>query len=125
MKTIQEILDNYKEYEVFLEDRFGSRLSNFLTIEQMNSIGFKLKEGATHTVKEYTRENILEQLKEDVLFGWEKACDERGISSGLMFEVVKSWNKVLEEGLEKFSKYDPYGKPLFRATAEKYGWELP
>lgn len=44
MKTIEEILSNYeKEWATFLDDRFGSRLTQFLTEEQMESIGFKLK----------------------------------------------------------------------------------
>lgn len=129
MKKLEEVLDNYKEYQVFLDDRFGTRLLDFLTLEQAEKIGFEIKEEYKKdwkVEKEWTRENILNQLKQDVEFGWEKACDERGISSSLMFNVVRSWNKVLEEGLEDFDEYDyaPYGKPLFEATAEKYGWEL-
>lgn len=31
MKTLNEILDNYKDYAVVLDDRFGSRLAKFLT----------------------------------------------------------------------------------------------
>ena len=42
MRTIKEILDNYKDYEVFLDDRFGVRLCQFLTIEQMKQLGFEL-----------------------------------------------------------------------------------
>lgn len=41
MKTLNEILDNYKDYEIFLDDRFGVRLSQFLTEEQLEKIGFK------------------------------------------------------------------------------------
>lgn len=29
MKTLNEILDNYKDYAVVLDDRFGSRLAKF------------------------------------------------------------------------------------------------
>ncbi len=127
MKTLNEVLNDYKNYEVQLDDRFGRRLLSFLTLEQCKQIGFEIKEEFKNdwkVEKEWTRENILEQLKQDVEFGWEKACDERGISSSLMYEVVRSWNKVLEEGLEKFDEYDSYGKPLFEETARKYKWEL-
>ena len=31
MKTLNEILDNYRDYAVVLDDRFGSRLAKFLT----------------------------------------------------------------------------------------------
>jgi len=130
MKTIEEILKNYeKEWETFLDDRFGARLCQFLTEEQMESIGFSMKDEfkGQHIVKEWTRENILEQLKDDVDFGFEKALDQRGISSGLMFDVVLKWNRVLEEGLEDWDKdhYAMYGLPLFKATAIKYGWDNP
>lgn len=124
MKTIQEILDNYKNYETSLDDRFGIRFAQFLSEEQMKQIGFSLKDGTKHYQKEWNRENILKQLKEDVEFGWEKAINQRGISSNLMYEVVRSWNKILEEGLENFDEYPQYGKPLFKETAKKYGWKL-
>lgn len=130
MKTIEEILKNYEEeWATFLDDRFGARLCQFLTEEQIESIGFSINEEykGQHVPKEWTRENILEQLKDDVEFGFEKALDKRGISSGLMFDVVRKWNKVLEEGLEDWDEdhYAMYGLPLFKATAVKYGWDNP
>ena len=129
MKNLNDIVENYEkdEWGVFLDDRFGSRLCQFLTDEQVEKIGFVIKEEykGKRQIKEWTRENILSQLKEDVDFGFEKALDKRGISSGLMFEVVKRWNKVLEEGLENYDSYEMYGLPLFKATAIKYGWENP
>ena len=126
MKAINEILENYKEYETFLDDRFGARFSCFLTPEQMEKIGFSLNDEYKdkYVPKEWTEENVVNQLKEDVLFGWEKACDERGISASLMYEVVKSWCKVLENDLQYFSDYGSYGKPLFKAVAQKYSIEL-
>lgn len=126
MKTINEILDHWEEWETFIEDRFGKRLCAFLTVEQAEKIGWKFNEGHVHTPKEWSKENILEQLRQDVGFGWEKACDERGISASLMFDVVLKWCRVLEDGLENWNEnhYGPYGKPLFQAVAKKYGWEL-
>lgn len=128
MKTLNEILDNYKDYAVVLDDRFGSRLAKFLTEEQLEKIGFKYDGDEPYPEpKEWTRENILEQLKSDVEFGFEKALDQRGISASLMFYVVLRWNQVLEEGLENYPEenYAIYGLPLFKATAVKYGWENP
>lgn len=49
MKTLEEIIGNYKEFETSIEDRIGARLCQFLTVEQMKEIGFELKEGAEHT----------------------------------------------------------------------------
>lgn len=127
MKTIEEIIKNYENYETSIEDRFGRRLCQFLTREQMVKIGFELGGNVDHIPKEWTRENIINQLKSDVEFGFEKALDKRGISSSLMFGVVMSWNKVLEEGLEDWDEdnYKYYGLPLFKATALKYGFDNP
>lgn len=78
-------------------------------------------------VVEFTRENVLKQLEEDVRFGFEKALNQRGISASLMFECVMMWNYILEEGLEDWDEddYGFYGLPLFKATAVKYGWDNP
>lgn len=127
MKTIEEIIKNYKEYETFIDDRFGRRFCEFLTIKQMGELGFgySSKEAESkHIPKEWNEENVLIQMKEDVEFGWLKACNERGISASLMYNVVKSWCKVLDNKLANFDRYEPYGKPLFLAVAELYGWEL-
>ena len=127
MKTLDEIVNNYEEWSVFLDDRFGVRLAQFLTQEQLEKIGFKWNSDEPYPEpKEWTRENILSQLKEDVEFGFEKALDKRGISASLMFAVVLRWNRVLEEGLEDYPE-DNYAMylPLFKATAGKYGWENP
>lgn len=128
MKTIEEILKNYSEYKTPIDDRFGRRFSGFLTQEQAAKIGFVPKEGHEWPApKAWTKENVLAQLKADVEFGFEKALNQRGISSGLMFDVVLKWNRVLEDGLENYDEncYAQYGLPLFKATAEKYGFENP
>ena len=123
MKSIKEILDNYKEYETPLDDRFGIRFCDFLTEEQGKTIGYVTSEGNEWgTVKEWTKENVIEQLKEDVKFGLEKAEAERGISASLMHEVVKSWLKVLEDNelVAEFDYYEDYGKENFKKVIEKY-----
>lgn len=38
MKTLDEIVNNYEEWSVFLDDRFGVRLAQFLTQEQLEKI---------------------------------------------------------------------------------------
>jgi hypothetical protein len=124
MKALKEVLENYSEYETFLEDRFGTRILDFLEQDELGKIGFKVKEGHEHKkTKEWTEENILKQLEEDLKFGWMKGQDERGISAGLMAAVVRSWCKVLENGLEKVD-YGWYGDNLFKTVAEKYNINL-
>lgn len=77
MKTLQEVLNNYSGYRIVLDDRFGRRLCEFLTNEQAETIGFEFLCGYINTPKEWTQENIVAQLKEDLEFGWEKCCAER------------------------------------------------
>ena len=69
---------------------------------------------------------FLSNLKKMQSSDSKKALDRRGISASLMFAVVLRWNRVLEEGLEDYPE-DNYAMylPLFKATAEKYGWENP
>ena len=129
MKTIDDILNNYNEYEVALDDRFGIRLCSFLTEEQANKIGYGLsnKEDSWCSILEWTEKNVKKQLKEDVLFAMEKMSNRRGISSGLMHETVKSWLKVLEDDdlVELLNKdYIDYGKSHMREVAKKYNIDI-
>ena len=99
---------------------------HFILENELSDFGITLKEEyiGKHECIPFTKENVLKQLEEDVQFGFEKATNERGISSWLMYEVVKMWNWILEEGLENFDNYGSYGMPLFIATAKKYDFKL-
>jgi hypothetical protein len=116
-----------------IDGRDFGRLSNFIPYNMLNEFGIEPKEEYDNEEKwnehivEFTRENILKQLEKDVAFGFEKALNKRSISSSLMFECVRLWNYILEEGLEDWSEenYAMYGLPLFKATAVKYGWDNP
>lgn len=125
MKTLQYVKENYKS-EVF-DGRDLHRLMKFIPENQLKDFDIELKDEykGTHVHSEFTRENILLQLKEDVAFGFEKALGKRGLSSACMAGVVKMWNWILEEGLEDFDEYPMYGLPIFKATALKYGFENP
>ena len=128
MKTLEQISESYKSNT--LDGRDLNRLAQFIPFNMLSSFGLKLKEGVTEeewnkNVKEFTKENILIQLEKDVDFGFEKALNQRGISAGLMTNVVQMWNWILEEGLEDFDEYPMYGLPIFKATAIKYGFENP
>lgn len=127
MKTLEQIKERGSQT---LDGRDFRRLSQFLTANQLKDFGFTLIESVSDDewnkkVIPFTRENILIQLEKDVEFGFEKALNKRGISAGFMFETVRMWNWILEEGLEDFDSYTMYGLPLFKATALKYGWENP
>lgn len=130
MKTLQQVKEMYKSNT--LDGRDLNRLAQFIPYNQLKDFGLVLNEGVgeeewNKIVKEFTKENTLKQLKDDVEFGFEKALNQRGISAGLMFEVVRMWNWILEDGLEDWDEgnYAMYGLPLFKATALKYEFENP
>jgi hypothetical protein len=132
MKTLDEIIQRRTKNRVPLECIDGrdiNRLVKFIPEERLLEIGVVLKTEyvGKHVAIPWTRENILKELEGDVAFGFEKALNQRGISSSLQFEVVMMWNWILEEGLETFDSenYPQYGLPLFKATAVKYGFPNP
>lgn len=125
MKTLDQIAAEYKSET--LDGRDLYRLAQFIPESRLGEFGIELKPEfvGKHEHKEFTKENVLIQLKDDVEFGFEKALNQRGISSSLMAEVVQMWNWILEDGLENFDEYAQYGLPLFKATAIKYGFANP
>jgi hypothetical protein len=125
MKTIEQVKELYKSDT--LDGRDLARLAQFIPESVLASFGIELKPEfvGKHEHKPMTRESVLEQLREDVDFGFNKALDNRGISSSLMADVVKMWNWILEDGLEDFEEYENYGLPIFKATAVKYGFPNP
>ena len=108
MKSLEQIAKEYESQT--LDGRDIARLVQFIPFDMLSEFGlspeeeFNSAEKWNANVKAFTRENILEQLKDD---------------------VVRMWNWVLEEGLEDFDDYAQYGLPLFKATAVKYGFPNP
>jgi len=128
MKTLEQIKEQYKSET--LDGRDLHRLANFIPFNMLPFCGMEAKEGLTAEdwnvdVIPFNRENVINQLEKDVAFGFEKALNKRGISAGMMHEVVMMWNWILEEGLEDFDEYAQYGLPTFKATAVKYGFDNP
>jgi hypothetical protein len=126
MKTLQQI-QSYQS--AAFDGRDITRLAKFIPENEMHLCGLELKPEAIgkHVHKELTRENVLSELERDLSFAFYKALGKRGLSAGLMYEVISMWNWILEEGLEDFDEenYAQYGLPLFKATAVKYGFDNP
>lgn len=128
MKTLQEMTARGAQC---IDWRDFNRLGDFMTLEQLEAVGLNLKAELRDTwvAKEWTRENILAQLASDLDFGFEKALDQRGISAGLMLEVVQMWVIALEdEGIKDYDfegNYAQYGLPGFKAVALHYGLPNP
>lgn len=100
-----------------LDGRDTYRIMNWLPYEDIKK-WLKKPDPKEWEQKPYTREAIVEQLIKDATFGQEKADNERGISSSLMYNVVQMWLEVLEEYGP--STYAPYGTPLFDYVLDKY-----
>lgn len=106
-----------------IDSRDYSRLVNFFPGTEIGHFGYSLKDGVDPnewTQSEWSEKNILEALSSDLEFAFEKAHNERGISSSLMFEVIQMWLWILEDPLAQSTDYAPYGLPLYRKVAEKY-----
>lgn len=126
MKTLEYVKQNIDEFEQdhFIDNRFTKRFVDFLPTDEWPTFGFRYTGDCLRQPKEWTEENIMEQLKRDVEFGFEKACDERGISSELMAQVVNAWCKVLENGLDLNGDDGYYHRKQFTVVANRYGWKL-
>lgn len=127
MKTLEWVKENINivEQDDFLDRRFTKRFLDYIPTEEWEQFGFKFTgdDNDKPVVKEWTEENILQQLKEDVSFGIEKATAHRGISASLMYSVVQAWCIVLENGLDT-TDYGWYGNKLFEAVDKYYNFGL-
>jgi len=126
MKTLEYVKSHIDEFEKddFLDRRWTKRFLDFIPTTEWERYGFKYTREEKIKPKEWTEENVLKQLKQDVEFGYEKAMDEREISSELMSMVVNSWCKVLENGLNLDGDDGYYHVRQFTTVAKHYGWEI-
>lgn len=126
MKTLEQAYEVVKSWEGAWDGRDKSRFARFVPFEDCPKAGLEPNDGIDATswgdVVPWTEEKILEQLKDDVLFGYEKATGQRGLSANCMFYVVNMWCILLENGLEEDS-YSNYGVEFFQKVATHYGWE--
>ena len=127
MKSLDYVKEYIEEFEKdnMFDSRFTKRFVDFLPVEEWERFGFRYTGDKKFTPIAWTEANVLNQLKEDVEFGIEKSVGHRGISACLMFDVVKAWCKVLENGLDSIDYEDCwYGHKLFIAVDEMYHFGL-
>ena len=127
MKTIEEIL---KYDSTALDGRDLSRLAEFLTAEQIELMGMEFQDEESkqkHVPTPYTEEVVKVRLMRDLDFAFQKSLDKRGISAGIMVEVVAMWVWVLggDVGADPYENYAQYGLPYLKAVALHYGFENP
>lgn len=122
MKTKQEVLENYNKLETMFDNRFAKRLVDYLTVDELKTIGIKIKDEYVDNWeidKEWTEENIIKELVSDAEFGKTKAENERGISSALMTEVCEAWLFVIEDDDITSDDYG-YNLDFFNRILKKY-----
>lgn len=119
---VKEHIDEI-EHDDFCDRRFTKRFVSFLPTDEWEKFGYSYTGDKEFIPKEWTEENILNQLKEDLAFAIEKSINKRGISSSLMYDVLRSWCTILENGLEN-TEYGWYGDKLIKAVDEYYGFGL-
>lgn len=128
MKTKEQILEavkNGRESQT-LDGRDYSRLSLYFGKEDLNTFGMTLKDPDKPWVQyELTEAAILEDLKTDLDFAFEKALDKRGLSAGMMYEVIKMWMWVLDDPLQYCEDYAQYGLPFLKKVALEYSLPNP
>lgn len=126
MKNLNEIYEKMLNGETdCIDGRDLSRLVKFLSVEQIEKCKFKFSsEESKQNYKpiEFTKEIILSELESDLDFAFDKALGQRGISAGMMNEVIKMWLWVLDDELTNFNEYAQYGLPLLKKVAVKYGF---
>jgi len=125
MKTLDYVKEHINEIEQdkLLDRRFTKRFIDFIPTTEWELFGYKYTGNEEYIPKEWTEENVLAQLKDDVEFAIEKATNHRGISASLMNGVLISWCIVLENGLEN-TDYGWYGDKLIKKIDELYGFGL-
>ena len=72
--------------------------------------------------KEYTKENILEEMKGYLEFAFGKAYDERGLSAIRSIQKMQTYLVMLdnEELAEQITEFEDYGLPQLRAIDRLY-----
>lgn len=125
MLTIDYVKEHIDEIEQdkFMDRRFTKRFIDYLPVEEWKEFGFEYKGEDNFVPKDWTEENIKIDLKSDLEFAIEKALGRRGISASLMYNVLKSWCIILENGLDK-TDYGWYGDKIIKAIDEYYGFGL-
>lgn len=123
LNYVKEHIGEFEE-DNFIDRRFTKRFIGFLPTSEWGNFGFRYTGEEELVPKEWTEENVLAQLKEDVEFGYEKAVNERGISSELMAMVVNAWCKILQNGLNLDGNDGWYHMKQFTTVAKHYGWAL-
>lgn len=120
MKTLEQVLEHFQSK--CIDRRDAKRLVEYIEEKDLIRLGLELRsenKGTHKVTKTFNRETILKDLQSDVEKGIDLVLNWSGNTIFLQTEVVRMWNNILENGLEKSEKD---GYDLFKETADYYGW---
>ena len=129
MKPLTELLSNVENGSIHKE--IIKYFEMFIPSESLEKGNYCFvaynEDGTDRTVKEWTQENVLEQLKVMTALGFEFAFAHRGTSGAWNAIAIKIYLNLLDDGWDKKLAKDPmtvlYYLPLLKAIAIKYGFE--
>lgn len=121
MKTLEQVRERGSKT---LDGRDFNRIARFLSAVEFERFGLEITDErkGSHAPIPYTRENVIAQMKKDVVFGFEKLLDERALSARTMATVVGMWIWILEDDL---ANYNGTVLGFLEAVAEQFGFDNP
>lgn len=133
MRTQDEIVMRYEGRKE--ADMLGFEANEYLFMLDLEHVRPYLKEDADESEfvdPVYTREALLERMKDYMSFACEKADNERGISANrsIMHYIAWIWllgdDDFLDEVEREYDEnYHDYGKPILKMITDKYDFCLP
>lgn len=135
MKTIPQIVTKMDSIGSDLVDLFKNMTSSdFLIYLPFEHAKQFLKKDVTEDqwLENYiplTKEAVINEMKEYMDHAWDKANNERGISSQRSMAHYDNWLWLIDDHetllfLRDDSNYEMYGKPILRKICEVYGFKI-
>lgn len=128
MRTEEEIIKKAEHEKEHGMGIFGITYDylTYLSYEKAKEVEPNLTEADWKDFRrEYTKESVIEEIKDYLPFAYEKAEGARGISSNRSIAHFQAWLWLIEdEELFEFAldddNYPMYGFPILQRIAEKY-----
>lgn len=128
MRSYEEIVEKVRKDQLEAVLSFAAEvLVPYLPFEYAKE--FLKPEVTVETWKntEYTRENVLADMRGYMEFAWGKVRDHRGLSAGRSVDKMALWVWLLGDDLAEMKAlpYKNYGAPRLKWVCEQYGFPIP
>jgi hypothetical protein len=126
LRSFEEIKEKINSMDVFTRSMVGIDLVKYLPYEYAKEY---LKPDCTEKewtddLAEYTKDNIIEEMKDYISFAWDKANNCRGVSACRSLMHFSNWFWLIgEDELSDYAAgdYEYYGKPQLEKITEWLG----